>query len=146
MCISKRIKDRRQELGISVEELANRIDKNKATIYRYENGDIGKVPYDILGPLSEALDVSIAYLVGAVTQSTSGDTQSELTNKEELLLKVYNELNDFGKKEAIKRVSELTEIDKYTKTTTLAAHNDDNSQEQIELMMKDFEEMSDWED
>lgn len=60
-----RIKNRRQELGISVEELADRINKNKATIYRYENGDIGKVPYDILEPLSEALDVSIGYLLGS---------------------------------------------------------------------------------
>lgn len=65
MTISKRIKDRRQELGISVEELADRINKNKATIYRYENGYIGKVPYDILEPLSEALGVTIGYLVGS---------------------------------------------------------------------------------
>lgn len=65
MSISKRIKTRRQELGISVEELADRINKNKATIYRYEKGDIGKVPYDILEPLSEALDVSIGYLLGS---------------------------------------------------------------------------------
>lgn len=65
MSISKRIKDRRLELGISVEELAIRIGKNKATIYRYENGDIGKVPYDVLEPLSEALGVSIGYLVGS---------------------------------------------------------------------------------
>lgn len=65
MNISKRIKARRQELGISVEELAYRINKNKSTIYRYENGDIGKVPYDILEPLSKALDVSIGYLLGS---------------------------------------------------------------------------------
>lgn len=65
MNISKRIKTRRQELGISVEELAYRINKNKSTIYRYENGDIGKVPYDILEPLSKALDVSIGYLLGS---------------------------------------------------------------------------------
>lgn len=65
MGISKRIKNRRQELGMSVEELADILNKNKATIYRYENGDIGKVPYDILKPLSEALDVSIGYLLGS---------------------------------------------------------------------------------
>ena len=65
MSISKRIKDRRQELGMSVEELADILNKNKATIYRYENGDIGKVPYDILEPLSGALDVSIGYLLGS---------------------------------------------------------------------------------
>lgn len=50
---------------MSVEELADILNKNKATIYRYENGDIGKVPYDILKPLSEALDVSVGYLLGS---------------------------------------------------------------------------------
>lgn len=70
----------------------------------------------------------------------------KLSEKEELLLDKYNKLNDIGQNEAIKRVSELTEIDKYTRVniTTMAAHNDDNSEEQQELMMKDFEEMDKW--
>lgn len=79
MSISKRIKTRRQELGISVEELADRINKNKATIYRYEKGDIGKVPYDILEPLSEALDVSIGYLLGSEDTIEERPLPSNLT-------------------------------------------------------------------
>ena len=37
---------------------------------------------------------------------------------EEELLSKYSELNNIGKKEAIKRVSELTEIKKYTEPDT----------------------------
>lgn len=88
MNISKRIKARRQELGISVEELAYRINKNKSTIYRYENGDIGKVPYDILEPLSKALDVSIGYLLGskdAIENSPLPDLNQSLRSIEFLL-------------------------------------------------------------
>nr|DAW59988.1 MAG TPA: Repressor protein CI [Caudoviricetes sp.] len=80
MSISKRIKNRRQELGMSVEELADILNKNKATIYRYENGDIGKVPYNILEPLSEALDVSIGYLLGSEDTFESGyDTKMKFS-------------------------------------------------------------------
>nr|WP_243155113.1 helix-turn-helix transcriptional regulator [Peptostreptococcus canis] len=138
MCISTRIKNRRIELDMTVEELAAKINKNKATIYRYENGDIGKMPYDVLEPLSKALNVSVGYLLG------STDIKP-LSKNEEKLLNNYNRLNNLGQKEAIKRVSELTEIDKYTTTyITMAAHNDDASEEQIELMKKDFEEMDKW--
>ena len=39
---------------------------------------------------------------------------SSLSQDQESLLQKYEELNDLGKEEALKRVSELTEIQKYT--------------------------------
>lgn len=36
MTIGDRIRARRQELGFSVDELATRLGKNRATVYRYE--------------------------------------------------------------------------------------------------------------
>ena len=44
MTIGDRIRARRQELGFSVDELATRLGKNRATVYRYENGDIENLP------------------------------------------------------------------------------------------------------
>lgn len=41
----------------------------------------------------------------------------ELSQEETILLENFNKLNCLGKKEAIKRVSELTEINKYIKNT-----------------------------
>ena len=64
MDVGKRIKERRKELNMSVEELAKRLNKNRTTVYRYEKGDIENLPIDILGPLSQALDTTPAYLMG----------------------------------------------------------------------------------
>ena len=66
MTIGDRIRDRRQELGFSVDELAARLGKNRATVYRYENGDIEKLPVAILEPLASALETNEAYLIGLV--------------------------------------------------------------------------------
>ena len=66
MTIGKRIKERRLEIGMSADQLAERIGKDRATIYRYENGDIGNLPLNILETLGEVLGVSAAYLMGWV--------------------------------------------------------------------------------
>lgn len=64
MDVGKRIKERRKELNMSVDELAQKLNKNRTTVYRYEKGDIENLPMDILGPLAEALNTTPAYLMG----------------------------------------------------------------------------------
>lgn len=64
MTVGDRIKARRKELGISADELAKRLGKNRATIYRYESNDIENFPVNVLEPLAKALDVTPAYLMG----------------------------------------------------------------------------------
>lgn len=64
MDVGKRIRERRKELSLSVDELAQKLNKNRTTVYRYEKGDIENLPMDILGPLAEALNTTPAYLMG----------------------------------------------------------------------------------
>lgn len=64
MTIGERIKERRKELGITVDELAEKLGKNRATIYRYESNEIEKLPTTVLEPLANALGVSPGYLMG----------------------------------------------------------------------------------
>lgn len=64
MDVGKRIKERRKELNMSVDELAQKLNKNRTTVYRYEKGDIENLPMDILGPLAEVLNTTPAYLMG----------------------------------------------------------------------------------
>lgn len=64
MDVGERIKERRTELNMSVDELAKRLGKNRTTVYRYEKGDIENLPIDILGPLAKALNTTPAYLMG----------------------------------------------------------------------------------
>lgn len=52
MNVGQRIQERRKELKMSVETLANKIGKSRATVYRYENGDIGLGIHFRYGPYS----------------------------------------------------------------------------------------------
>lgn len=64
MSIGQRIKAMRVQQGISIDDLAYRLGKNRTTIYRYENGDIENLPLGILDSLAEALNTTPAYLMG----------------------------------------------------------------------------------
>ena len=58
-----RIKSRRIALGYSVDELAALLDKNRSTLFRYESGEILNMHLSALVKLSQALGVSLDYLV-----------------------------------------------------------------------------------
>lgn len=64
MTIGQRIRQRRKELKLSVDQLAKMLGKNRATIYRYESDEIDNMPLSVLEPLAKALKVSPAYLMG----------------------------------------------------------------------------------
>ena len=64
MTKGERIKARREALGLSVGELAERLNKNRATIYRYESGEIEDMPITVLEPLAKALNTTPAYIMG----------------------------------------------------------------------------------
>ena len=64
MTTGDRIKTRRVRLGLSVDELAARLGKNRATVYRYENNEISNFPAKVLEPLAKALETTPAALMG----------------------------------------------------------------------------------
>lgn len=64
MTTGQRMKSRRKELGLSAEYVAGKLKLSPATIYRYENGGIDKVPGDILEPLAQVLRTTPACLMG----------------------------------------------------------------------------------
>lgn len=69
------------------------------------------------------------------------ETLSKIEKQQPKILEYYDQLNDLGKHEAEKRVSELTYVDKYITNSGLrAAHNDfaDNDEE-IEKIRRDFD-------
>ena len=76
MKFGERLKQRRLELKMSAEELAKTIGKNRATIYRYEKGDIESVPIDVLEPLANALDITPAWLMGWDSETDSTDNET----------------------------------------------------------------------
>jgi transcriptional regulator with XRE-family HTH domain len=113
MTIGERIKKRRKELGISVDEVAKKLNKNRATMYRYESDEIENMSINILEPLAHALNTTPAYLMGWELE-TKEIEETDCDLKEKKLLKSFNKLNESGKDKVISNAQDLTQIDKYT--------------------------------
>lgn len=64
MNIGKKIKVRRKELGINAEDLAKVAGVSPSTIFRYEKGDIEKMPTSVLEKIAVKLKTTPSYLMG----------------------------------------------------------------------------------
>ena len=62
--IGTKIRERRQALGISVFELANRLHMSKATVHRYESGDIKMIKLPVIDSIARELRCNPAWLIG----------------------------------------------------------------------------------
>ena len=62
--IGKRIRERRKALDISVVEIAAYTGLSKATIHRYENGDIRNIKLPVIETIAVMLDVNPLWLIG----------------------------------------------------------------------------------
>ena len=93
MSIGHRIRTIRKHQGLSIDEVASKLGKNRTTIYRYENGDIENLPLGILDPLANALNTTPAYLMGwensnSICHGTESDDAPETTYTIEWLAEV----------------------------------------------------------
>ena len=77
--IGSRIKQRRLELNLGQQYIAEKMDVNKSTIQRYEAGTIDNSKKLILEGLAEALHVSVEWLKGE-----TDDYETDITDKREL--------------------------------------------------------------
>jgi transcriptional regulator with XRE-family HTH domain len=99
MSIGERIKMRRSELGMSVTQLAYKLNKDRVTIYRYENGEIENLPIAVLEPLSNALLTTPAYLMGwtddpSPNKISQNEFQSdEFPHEVRMIARKYEKLN-----------------------------------------------------
>ena len=58
------IKNRRSELGLTLEEVGRRVGVNRATVQRWETGEIKNLGRDKIAALAAALHVTPEYLLG----------------------------------------------------------------------------------
>lgn len=70
MTIGDRIKEKREQLGVTQTELGKSCGVTKQTIYKYENNIVTNIPLDKLNQIADYLGVSPAYLMG--WESTPG--------------------------------------------------------------------------
>ena len=139
MNVGSRIRNARQEKGLSQEELAKAIGATKSAVSRYEAGkrmpNLGQIQ-----AIAAALDGDVVYLVCGQTttelqsgiliqaeaeakvefeklqlefQSRSFDERVSISSALIHLFKLFVRFNPIGYQKAVERVEELTEIPKY---------------------------------
>ena len=123
MTIGERIMQRRIELGLSVDEVAEKLGKNRATVYRYESNEIENLPVGTLEPLAKILETTPAQLIGwdddertkrlrkAVENSGYSQTQlCEITGINKGALSSYLSGRYYPKQQAIEKLSEALNV------------------------------------
>ena len=84
---SERLKKRRKELGLTQEELADKISTTKQTIYKYENEVVTNIPSDRIKELAKVLCTTPAYLMG---WNEPSDSKKTMANNISRLMKENN--------------------------------------------------------
>lgn len=144
MCLYTRIKSRREELGMSQEELANKLGyKSRSTINKIESGT-NDIPQSKIKAFADALKTTPAYLMGWDTSSNKKEKEITLTESEMEHLLKYRQLDEKGQH----TVSTILEME-YNRCTNdylmpVAAHNDNITDQELELINKDLAEMDNW--
>ena len=65
MCeMSKRIKEKRIEKGLTQEELGQKLGLQKSAIAKYENGRVENIKRSVIGKMAQALECTPSYLMG----------------------------------------------------------------------------------
>lgn len=91
MTIGQRIRAARERRDMTLDEVAQRCNTTKQTIFKYENEIVTNIPYDKIVLLSKALDVSPSYLFGW-EEKKSSPSEPNLTEGEKLILDVFRQI------------------------------------------------------
>ena len=95
--LSSVLKQRRQELGLTLLQIAETVGVTEATVQRWESGNIKNIRLEKVGKLAEVLQVSPAALMGWAEPSEEKQPASgrgELSPSEEDLIHLFRLLPD----------------------------------------------------
>ena len=142
MDFSNGLKTYRKRKGMSQAQLSEALGVDRTTLTKWETGE--NIPsIEVLDKLASLLDISTDDLLGRAP-IIDKYKRDECNVR---LLAQYSKLNDIGKREAVKRVSELCMIPKYTakeavNNMPIAAHSDAKiTDKELELMRQDIDEL-----
>lgn len=114
--MGEKIKMLREANNMTLEQVGNIVGVGKSTVRKWETGAIANMRRDKIAKLAQALKTTPAYLMGWTDNDFEKEYISSKSDSDPYkpqLDECYDRLNDSGKKEACRRVSELTEIPRY---------------------------------
>jgi len=96
-----RIKECREACGMSVEDVSRLVGKNRATVYRYDNGDIENIPMKAITIMAMAFNVDPNYLMGWTDEKGTFSKEKPiilLDKEQESLIRRYDALDENRRK------------------------------------------------
>lgn len=82
--MSKRIRQKRLELGLTQEELANKLGLQKSAIAKYENGRVTNIKRGTIQLMSDLFQVSPSWLMGLSEDSSEAMIKGSIRAEEDL--------------------------------------------------------------
>lgn len=121
MEIKDLIREKRQELGLTYEQLGELVGVGKSTVRKWETGMIENMRRDNIIALSKALNISPALLMGWDFSKTEINTSNNYSKEEEQHIEDLRKLNNIGKNKVINYTKDLIEMPKYQKDNNVTA-------------------------
>ena len=110
MTIGERIKQRRKKLGLSAEEVADKMGVSASTVYRYESSDILNMGIDKLELIAKALKTTPAALMGWEEDEKQFQKEKSARTKKGVKIPVLGEVIAGVPIEAIEDILDYEEI------------------------------------
>lgn len=108
MKINERIKARRKELGLTLKQVAEKLNVSESLISRYESNDVKNMGIDKIAPLAKILKTTPSYLMGWTENEMQKEQEPEIPEVDTSVL----------------TPEELAEFNKVTQTNQLLFFND----------------------
>ena len=99
MTIADRIRNRRLELGLSVDDLAKLLNKDRSTVYRYESNYIKTYQPDVMESLAKVLQTTPSYFYGY--DDSIEDQEMPVTSEARILARGIDKLPESERKKAL---------------------------------------------
>lgn len=111
-----KLKQRREQLGMTLTELERRSGIGKSNIKKWEDGTVANMRRDSILRYADALNVSPLFILYGDNYDEFMDNAAlALKPTESKMLDIMKKLNTEGEFEAVKRLEELASLDRYSK-------------------------------
>jgi len=116
----ERLKQRRVDMGLTLQEVADTIGVEKPTVQRYESGKISRIDTLTVEKLATAVRCSPSFLMGwsegardkPVSESVS------MTKPEKRIVEAFRSLNEEGQEKVVDYIDDLVQSGKYIKNNS----------------------------
>lgn len=101
MLMGDRIKEKRIEKRLTMEQLADKLGVGKSAVNKWEKGHVENIKRSTIEQLAQILNCTPAYLFGWEETGTSNDHPLPFTVEELQILEIFRSLPPFKQKEML---------------------------------------------